>query len=236
MNNIEFKKVSFDTSKFIIGYPYLLTFSNGCKYVASLKSANPDQLTFNCFTIGGERKQIYVVPTINIEISEFNLSYYNNENLSSEINIPTPEMHKPKVDLISKEDVPVEPIESSDKKDDLPDEEMFYIRTENMKKYPLFVKDGDDLIINYNVLEPYLSKSRKDIMIGIACGIGRSCGYAVFEPKDVRVHVGGSTITGEVYNKKRDTLKIIEVRADEIEHIKYAHVKIIYRDMIEGKY
>lgn len=115
------------------------------------------------------------------------------------------------------------------KEEDEPDIKSFYIcdmRTYDVKKYPLFVRDNGDLVINYDFMEKLLYDDNVLIRIRFAVKGHHSCAMHTFESKDVRIHVGGTTLTGKILNEYRNTTTCVEIRADDWKQLELAHVYI----------
>lgn len=114
------------------------------------------------------------------------------------------------------------------KEEDEPDIKSFYIcdmRTYEVHKYPLFVRNNGDLVINYDFMEKLLYDD--NVLIRIRFGLkGHSCATHTFESKDVQIHVGGTTLTGKILDKYRNTTTCVEIRADDWKQFEWAHVYI----------
>lgn len=116
-----------------------------------------------------------------------------------------------------------EPVE-----EDEPDIKSFYIRdmrTDEHNTYPLFVRDNGDLVINYDYMKKLLYDD--SVLINIIFGLkGHSCATHTFESKNVRIHVGGTTLTGKILDKYRNTTTCVEIRADDWKQLEWARVYI----------
>lgn len=100
------------------------------------------------------------------------------------------------------------------------------------KKYPLFVRNkhsSDRWIINYDVLRKALV--RNDVIFDISFKMKnplKAQGYCSCNSKDVRVHIGGSVLTGKRPGKKDSCSydAVIEFRASDWKEMDFAHVHL----------
>ena len=126
-------------------------------------------------------------------------------------------------------------------KEEMPDIKKFYIRDtfrlldKDIRYYPLFVKrECDDcLVINYDIMEKFMNM--KNIKIRVAFGRNKASAYNVYDPEDIYIHVGGTTLTASKYSSKtekywRTKISCIEFRSEEWESLNYAHVEILPKE------
>jgi hypothetical protein len=205
MNSITIKKMvpKFDTDAICSNLPYRISMG-GNTYVGVFYIITEDCLEFKFFDEDGTIKFGRILPTISdIEISPYSVM----DDRSDE----TMEAEKTE-----------EPVE-----EDEPNMKSFYIcdmRTYDVKKYPLFVRNNGDLVINYDFMEKLLYD---DVLIAIKFGIkGRSYALHTFESKDVTIHVGGTTLTGKIFDEYRNVTTCVEIRSDSWEQLEWARVYI----------
>jgi hypothetical protein len=215
MDSITIKRMvpKFDTDAIRVDLPYQITMY-GNTYVGVFYMITEDRLEFKYFDKDGKIKFIIILPTVDdIEVFPF-------RSLSSDVNIELPELKKNEIPVVSKEDVPVESVE--------PDMKSFYIcdmRVGEYKYHPLFVRNNGDLVINYDFMEKLLYDD--NVLITIRLGIkGHSYATHTFESKDVRIHVGGTTLTGKILDEYRNTTTCVEIRADDWKRLEWANVYI----------
>lgn len=130
---------------------------------------------------------------------------------------------------------------ATEAKEEMPDIKKFYIRdtfrllNNDIRYYPLFVKDGcdDRLVVNYDIMEKFMNM--KNIKIRVAfCG-NKALAYNVYDPEDIYIHVSGTTLTASKYSSKTDKnwrtkISVIEFRSEEWESLNYAHVEILPKE------
>lgn len=198
MKSITIKKMvpKFDTNAICSNLPYRINL-NGNTYVGVFYTITEDRLEFKFFDEDGDIKYGLILPTADdIEISPY--SAVEPENTE-------------------------EPVE-----EDEPDIKSFYIRdmrTSEHNTYPLFVRDNGDLVINYDFMEKLLYDD--SVLITIRFGLkGHAYATHTFESKDVRIHVGGTTLTGRILDKYREALTCVEIRADAWKDLEWANVYI----------
>lgn len=214
MDSITIKRMvpKFDTDAICFGLPYRIIL-NGNSYVGVFSMITEDRLEFRYFDEDGKVKFAVILPSADIEVFPF-------RSLSSDVNIELPELKKNEIPVVSKEDVPVESVE--------PDMKSFYIcdmRVGEYKYHPLFVRNNGDLVINYDFMEKLLYDD--NVLITIRLGIkGHSYATHTFESKDVRIHVGGTTLTGKILDEYRNITTCVEIRADSWEQMEWANVYI----------
>lgn len=212
MKSITIKKLvtKFDTNVIHLDVPYRINL-NGNTYVGVFCMIDEDRLEFKYFNEDGNIEFEIIRPTVDVEIFPFRSLL--------------PELKKNEISVVHNEDVPVEPEKPVEK--DEPDIRSFYIRDmRTHNKYPLFVKDNGALVINYDFLEKLLYDD--SILFSISFGIKghHSCASHIFKSKDVRIHVGGTTLTGKILNEYRDVITCVEIRAGDWKQLEYAHVVI----------
>lgn len=212
MNSITIKKMvpKFDTDVICFGLPYRIIL-NGNGYVGVFYIITEDRLEFKFFDKGGTIKSGIILPTPLDDIEIYPCS--DVDDTSDE----TMEAEKTE-----------EPVE-----EDEPDIKSFYIRdmrTDEHNTYPLFVRDNGDLVINYDYMEKLLYDD--SVLINIRFGLkGHSYATHTFESKNVRIHVGGTTLTGKILDKYRNTTTCVEIRADDWKQLGWAHVYINRKDV-----
>jgi hypothetical protein len=205
MNSITIKKMvpKFDTDAICSNLPYRINMG-GNTYVGVFYIITEDCLEFKFFDEDGTIKFGRILPALDdIEISPYSAM----DDISDE----TMEAEKTE-----------EPVE-----EDEPNMKSFYIcdmRTYDVKKYPLFVRNNGDLVINYDFMEKLLYD---DVLIAIKFGLkGHSCALHTFESKDVTIHVGGTTLTGKIFDEYRNVTTCVEIRSDSWEQLEWARVYI----------
>ena len=206
MKSITIKKMvpKFDTDAICSNLPYRINMG-GNTYVGVFYIITEDCLEFKFFDEDGTIKFGRILPALDdIEISPYSVM----DDISDE----TMEAEKTE-----------EPVE-----EDEPNIKSFYIcdmRTYDVKKYPLFVRNNGDLVINYDFMEKLLYDD--NILIAIKFGLkGHSCALHTFESKDVRIHVGGTTLTGKIFDEYRNVTTCVEIRSDSWEQLEWARVYI----------
>lgn len=130
---------------------------------------------------------------------------------------------------------------ATEAKEEMPDIKKFYIHDtfrlldKDIRYYPLFVKRGCDdcLVINYDIMEKFMNM--KNIKIRVAFGRNKASAYNVYDPEDIYIHVGGTTLTASKYSSKTDKnwrtrISCIEFRSEEWESLNYAHVEILPKE------
>ena len=202
MKSITIKKMvpKFDTDTINIGLPYRIVL-NGNTYVGVFYIIDEDRLEFKYFE-DDKIKFVIILPTID------DIEIYPYKSSSNEVE---PEKTE-------------ESVEENE-----PDIRSFYIRDMcscAFNKYPLFVRKNGDLVINYDFLEKLLYDD--SILFSISFGIKghHSCANHTFKSKDVRIHVGGTTLTGKILNEYRDVITCVEIRAGDWKQLEWAHVVI----------
>ena len=66
-----------------------------------------------------------------------------------------------------------------------------------------------------------------NVLISIKFGIkGHSYALHTFESKDVTIHVGGTTLTGKIFDEYRNVTTCVEIRSDSWEQLEWARVYI----------
>lgn len=209
MNSITIKKMvpKFDTDAICSNLPYRIIM-NGNTYVGVFHIITEDRLEFKYFGKDGKVKFGTILPTADdIEIS------------------PCSDMDDISDTVIQELKNTEEPVE-----EDEPDIKSFYIcdmRTYKATKYPLFVRDNGDLVINYDFMEKLLYDD--SVLIRIRFGLKAHHSYAThtFESKNVRIHVGGTTLTGKTLNEYRNIATCVEIRAGDWKQLEWAQVYIL---------
>lgn len=101
------------------------------------------------------------------------------------------------------------------------------MRTSDITTVPLFVRENGDLIINYKYLEKFLYD--KNVIFDIRYGV-KSSGYTggsdSFESKDVRIHVGGTTLTGKIVDENRDTVRSLHIKSEDWRQLAFTQVRL----------
>ena len=205
MKSITIKKMvpKFDTDAICSNVPYRINLNENI-YVGVFYIITEDCLEFKFFDKDGKISFGRILPTDDdIEISPYSI-----------------------MDDRSNETMEAEKTEESDEEDE-PNMKSFYIcdmRTYDVKKYPLFVRNNDDLVINYDFMEKLLYDN---VLISIKFGIkGHSYALHTFESKDVTIHVGGTTLTGKIFDEYRNVTTCVEIRSDSWEQLEWARVYI----------
>ena len=208
MNSINIKKMvpKFDTDAICSDLPYRIIM-NGNTYVGVFYIITEDRLEFKFFDKGGTIKSGIILPTPLDDIEIYPCSDVDDK--------PDTVIQK-----LKKTEEPVE--------EDEPDMKSFYIRDMRVGEYkyhPLFVRNNGDLVINYDFMEKLLYDD--NVLITIRLGIkGHSCAMHTFESKDVRIHVGGTTLTGKILDEYRNIATCVEIRADDWKQLEWANVYI----------
>jgi hypothetical protein len=207
MNSITIKKMvpKFDTDAICFGLPYRIIM-NGNTYVGVFYIITEDRLEFKFFDKDGTIKFGIILPTPLDDIEIYPCS-----------------------DVDDKPDTVIQELKNEDE----PDIKSFYIRdmrTDEHNTYPLFVRDNGDLVINYDYMEKLLYDD--SVLINIRFGLkGHSYATHTFESKNVRIHVGGTTLTGKILDKYRNTTTCVEIRADDWKQLEWASVYINRKDV-----
>jgi hypothetical protein len=207
MKSITIKKMvpKFDTDAICFGLPYRIIM-NGNTYVGVFYIITEDRLEFKFFDKDGTIKFGIILPTPLDDIEIYPCS-----------------------DVDDKPDTVIQELKNEDE----PDIKSFYIRdmrTDEHNTYPLFVRDNGDLVINYDYMEKLLYDD--SVLINIRFGLkGHSYATHTFESKNVRIHVGGTTLTGKILDKYRNTTTCVEIRADDWKQLGWAHVYINRKDV-----
>ena len=207
MNSINIKKMvpKFDTDAICSDLPYRIIM-NGNTYVGVFYIITEDRLEFKFFDKGGTIKSGIILPTPLDDIEIYPCS-----------------------DVDDKPDTVIQELKNTEEPvEEEPDMKSFYIcdmRVGEYKYHPLFVRDNGDLVINYDYMEKLLYDD--SILITIRLGIkGHSYATHTFESKDVRIHVGGTTLTGKILDEYRNTTTCVEIRADDWKRLEWANVYI----------
>jgi hypothetical protein len=207
MKSITIKKMvpKFDTDAICFGLPYRIIM-NGNTYVGVFYIITEDRLEFKFFDKDGTIKFGIILPTPLDDIEIYPCS-----------------------DVDDKPDTVIQELKNEDE----PDIKSFYIRdmrTDEHNTYPLFVRDNGDLVINYDYMEKLLYDD--SVLINIRFGLkGHSYATHTFESKNVRIHVGGTTLTGKILDKYRNTTTCVEIRADDWKQLEWASVYINRKDV-----
>lgn len=206
MKSINIKKMvpKFDTDAICSNLPYRINMG-GNTYVGVFYIITEDCLEFKFFDKDGTISFGRILPTDDdIEISPYSVM----DDRSDE----TMEAEKTE-----------EPVE-----EDEPNIKSFYIcdmRVDEYKYHPLFVRNNGDLVINYDFMEKLLYDD--NVLIAIRLGIkGHSYALHTFESKDVTIHVGGTTLTGTIFDEYRNVTTCVEIRSDSWEQLEWARVYI----------
>lgn len=227
MNSITIKKMvpKFDTDAICSNLPYRIIM-NGNTYVGVFYIITEDRLEFKFFDEDGSIKFGIILPTLDdIEISPY--SYMDDR---SDVVIQLNEKDYETVKAINNLDfskllnLKVEPENTEE-----PDIKSFYIRdmrTSEHNTYPLFVRNNGDLVINYDFMEKLLYDDSVLIRIRFGLKGHHSCAMHTFESKDVRIHVGGTTLTGKILDEYRNITTCVEIRADDWKQLEWGHVYI----------
>ena len=206
MKSINIKNMvpKFDTDAICSNLPYRINMG-GNTYVGVFYIITEDCLEFKFFDEDGTIKFGRILPALDdIEISPYSI-----------------------MDDISDETIEAEKTEEPVEEDE-PNMKSFYIcdmRTYDIKKYPLFVRNNGDLVINYDFMEKLLYDD--NVLIAIKFGLkGHSYAIHTFESKDVTIHVGGTTLTGKIFDEYRNVTTCVEIRSDSWEQLEWARVYI----------
>ena len=213
MNSINIKKMvpKFDTDAICFGLPYRIIM-NGNTYVGVFYIITEDRLEFKFFDKGGTIKSGIILPTPLDDIEIYPCS-----------------------DVDDKPDTVIQELKNTEEpvEEDEPDMKSFYIcdmRVGEYKYHPLFVRNNGDLVINYDFMEKLLYDD--NVLITIRLGIkGHSYATHTFESKDVRIHAGGTTLTGKILDEYRNTTTCVEIRADDWKRFEWANVYINRKDV-----
>ena len=207
MNSINIKKMvpKFDTDAICSDLPYRIIM-NGNTYVGVFYIITEDRLEFKFFDKGGTIKSGIILPTPLDDIEIYPCS-----------------------DVDDKPDTVIQELKNTEEPvEEEPDMKSFYIcdmRVGEYKYHPLFVRDNGDLVINYDYMEKLLYDD--SILINIRFGLkGHSYATHTFESKNVRIHVGGTTLTGKILDEYRNTTTCVEIRADDWKRFEWANVYI----------
>ena len=207
MNSITIKKMvpKFDTDAICSDLPYRIIM-NGNTYVGVFYIITEDRLEFKFFDKGGTIKSGIILPTPLDDIEIYPCS-----------------------DVDDKPDTVIQELKNTEEPvEEEPDMKSFYIcdmRVGEYKYHPLFVRDNGDLVINYDYMEKLLYDD--SILINIRFGLkGHSYATHTFESKNVRIHVGGTTLTGKILDEYRNTTTCVEIRADDWKRFEWANVYI----------
>ena len=210
--------VTFDPTGLFIHQPYIIQ-KKDATYFGVLAAVDEKHIIFNYFNESG-RHQLCLTTNDEFDLYELKSSSDPEEIAAWNLMIA--------MNNLDKEDVPVEPDKVEEPVvDDEPDIKSFYIRDARVhNKYPLFVRDNGDLVINYDFMEKLLYDD--NVLISISFGIKghHSCASHIFKSKDVRIHVGGTTLTGKILDEYRDVITCVEIRAGDWKQLDWAHVVI----------
>ena len=235
MNSITIKKMvpKFDTDAICSNLPYRIIM-NGNTYVGVFYIITEDRLEFKFFDKGGTIKSGIILPTPLDDIEIYPCSVMNDRDavLQELLDEKAYETMKAinNLDFSKLLDLKVEPKNTEEPvEEDEPDIKSFYIcdmRTDEHNKYPLFVRDNGDLVINYDFMEKLLYDD--SVLITIRFGVKghHSCVTRTFESKDVRIHVGGTTLTGKTIPDEYRNLTCVELKADDWKQLEWAKVYI----------
>lgn len=213
MNSVNIKKMvpKFDTDAICSNLPYRIIM-NGNTYVGVFYIITEDRLEFKFFDKGGTIKSGIILPTPLDDIEIYPCSDADDKPDS----------------VIQEFKNMEEPVE-----EDEPDIKSFYIRdmrTDEYNTYPLFVRNNGDLVINYDYMEKLLYDD--NVLITIKFGLkGHSYALHTFESKDVTIHVGGTTLTGKIFDEHRNVTTCVEIRAYSWEQLEWARVYINRKDV-----
>ena len=226
---IEPIKTSFDNEKFEVAHPYIL-FVNGMVIHGTYSHGDEKSLYFNYFDENDKSHQIMITRSDELtvyplqSVTEKNSETYNMYSAMRSMNdLDFSKLLELKTEP-EKAEEPEEPVE-----EDEPDIRSLYIldtRAHAFNKYPLFVRDNGDLVINYEFMEKLLYDD--NVLIRISFGIKghHSCAVHTFKSKDVRIHVGATTLTGKILDEYRDVITCVEIRADDWKQLDWARVII----------
>lgn len=238
MKSINIKKMvpKFDTDAICSNLPYRINMG-GNTYVGVFYIITEDCLEFKFFDKDGTIKFGRILPTLDdIEISPYSVMDDRSDVIIQELNklLATDDIDETvkainNLDFSKLLDLKVEPEKSEEPvEEDEPNIKSFYIcdmRTYDVKKYPLFVRNNGDLVINYDFMEKLLYDD--NVLIAIKFGLkGHSYALHTFESKDVIIHVGGTTLTGKIFDEYRNVTTCVEIRSDSLEQMEWARVYI----------
>ena len=244
MKSINIKKMvpKFDTNTICSNLPYRINMG-GNTYVGVFYIITEDRLEFKFFDEDGEIKFGVILPTADdIEISPYSVMDDRSDVVIQELinllatddNDETRKAYETmkainNLDFSKLLGLKVEPEKTEEPvEEDEPNIKSFYIcdmRTYDVKKYPLFVRNNGDLVINYDFMEKLLYDD--NVLITIKFGIkGHSYALHTFESKDVTIHVGGTTLTGKIFDEYRNVTTCVEIRSDSWEQLEWARVYI----------
>ena len=235
MNSITIKKMvpKFDTDAICSNLPYRIIMG-GNTYIGVFYIITEDRLEFKFFDEDGTIKSGIILPTPLDDIEIYPCSVMNDRDavLQELLDEKAYETMKAinNLDFSKLLDLKVEPKNTEEPvEEDEPDIKSFYIcdmRTYEVHKYPLFVRDNGDLVINYDFMEKLLYDDSVLIRIRFGLKGHHSCAMHTFESKDVRIHVGGTTLTGKILDEYRNITTCVEIRADDWKQLEWAHVYI----------
>ena len=245
MNSINIKKMvpKFDTDAICSNLPYRIIM-NGNTYVGVFYIITEDRLEFKFFDEDGDIKYGLILPSADdIEISPYSVMDDRSDVVIQELIklLTTDDSDETRkayetmkainnLDFSKLLDLKVEPKNTEEPvEEDEPDIKSFYIcdmRTHEVHKYPLFVRDNGDLVINYDFMEKLLYDDSVLIRIRFGLKGHHSCAMHTFESKDVRIHVGGTTLTGKILDEYRNITTCVEIRAGDWKQLEWGHVYI----------
>ena len=222
---IEPIKISFNTEKFEVAHPYIL-FVNGMVIHGTYSHGDEKSLYFNYFDENDKSHQIMI--TRSDELTVYPLQSVTEKN-SETYNMYSAMRAMNDLDFSKLLDLKVEPEKAEEPvEEDEPDMKSFNIRDarNHYKEYPLFIRNNGELVINYEFMEKLLYDDK--ILIRISFGVKghHSCAAHTFKSKDVRIHVGATTLTGKILNEYRDVITCVEIRADDWKQLEWARVVI----------
>lgn len=228
MKSITIKKMvpKFDTDAICSNLPYRIIMG-GDTYIGVFYIITEDRLEFKFFDKDGTIKFGIILPTLDdIEISPFSDDDMSDVVLQELLDEKAYETMKAinNLDFSKLLGLKVEPENAEE-----PDIKSFYIRdmrTSEHNTYPLFVRNNGDLVINYDFMEKLLYDDNVLIRIRFGLKGHHSCAMHTFESKDVRIHVGGTTLTGKILDEYRNITTCVEIRADDWKDLEWAHVYI----------
>lgn len=228
MNSITIKKMvpKFDTDAICSNLPYRIIMG-GNTYIGVFYIITEDRLEFKFFDEDGTIKFGIILPTADdIEISPCSVMNDRDAVLQELLDEKAYETMKAinNLDFSKLLGLKVEPENAEE-----PDIKSFYIRdmrTSEHNTYPLFVRNNGDLVINYDFMEKLLYDDNVLIRIRFGLKGHHSCAMHTFESKDVRIHVGGTTLTGKILDEYRNITTCVEIRADDWKQLEWGHVYI----------
>lgn len=239
MKSINIKKMvpKFDTDAICSNLPYRINMG-GNTYVGVFYIITEDRLEFKFFDEDGEIKFGVILPTADdIEISPYSVMDDRSDVVIQElINLlatdDSDETRKAyetmkainNLDFSKLLGLKVEPENAEE-----PDIKSFYIRdmrTSEHNTYPLFVRNNGEIVINYDFMEKLLYDDSVLIRIRFGLKGHHSCAMHTFESKDVRIHVGGTTLTGKILDEYRNIATFVEIRAEDWKQLEWARVYI----------